>query len=399
MSDNPDRVSMDDFCDACYGNEMGPIRRYVSDQGDDIHAADEYGWTGLHGAAIGGHVEVCRFLVENGADTGKRDDDGKTAAQLAEERNFPMVLAMLDPARARELGKKLRRAFEICPLGHVTSTRYRRAKGFEKFPDNYAATLPDSAPGGSAGMPLAGELTCDPNFMAALVKKLLQEESSSPGDTMVFNPNFDNAFLMDGVSENADAIWLRNWREVGLESARRTGGACVQLVTPPGLSEMQIAEADMAMAAGVRVVKLDCTQMTDYGHEAFCAAILRAMPAFAELVRAGARELPLTHDRLLELALQSADGAERASIEAEMRHATTTRAILGAARSQRAAGGVSEGVPPEPEPEPEPRPLLASSSIGNMTQGSAGAEVPVTRRAESARVRRVKTWLRMSLYM
>ena len=128
----------------------------------------------------------------------------------------------------------------------------------------------------------------------------------------------------------------------------------MQLVTPPGLSEMQIAEADMAMAAGVRVVKLDCTQMTDYHDEGFCAPMLRAMPAFAELLSAGACELPLTRDRMMELALQSADGAERASIEAEMRHAATTRAMLGAARSQRAAGGVSEGVPPEQEPEPEP---------------------------------------------
>ena len=355
MSDNPDRVSWGDFYVACGKNEMGPIRRYVSDQGDDIDATIEYGSTGLHLAAYAGHVEVCRFLVENGADTAKRNIHGKTAAQDAEEENFPMVLAVLDPARARELGKQLRRAFQICSVGHVTSTRYRRAKGFETFAADCALTLPDSAPWGLAGDSLAGEPTCDPNFTAALVKKLLQEESSSPGDTMVFNPNFDNAFLMDGVSENADAIWLRNWREVGLESARRTGGACVQLVTPPGLSEMQIAEADMAMAAGVRVVTLDCTQMTDLGSEDFCEPMLRAMPAFAELVGAGARELPLTRDELLELALQSADGVARARIEAEMRHAAKTCEILRAARSQRAAGGVSEGVPPEPEPEPEGR--------------------------------------------
>ena len=70
---------------------------------------------------------------------------------------------------------------------------------------------------------------------------------------------------------------------------------------------------------------------------------------------AGARELPLTRDELLHLALRlGADGVARARIEAEMRHAATTRAMLVAARSQRAAGGVSEGVPPEQEPEPEP---------------------------------------------
>ena len=190
--------------------------------------------------------------------------------------------------------------------------------------------------------------------MAALVKKVLQDRAPSPGHTMVFNPNFDNAFLMDGVSEKADAIWLRNWREIGLESARRTGGACVQVVTPPGLSEMQVAEATMAKAAGVRVVKLDCTQIAWDDDETY-EKMLMATPAFAELVGAGASSAraPLTRDELLELALQSADGAERARIEFEMRHAATTQKILDEGRSQRAAGGVPEGVPLEPEPEPE----------------------------------------------
>ena len=83
MSDNPDRVSVNDFLDACWRNEMGPIRRYVSDQGDDIHATNGFGYTGLHRAAMNGHVEVCRFLVENGADTGKRTRWGRTALDIA----------------------------------------------------------------------------------------------------------------------------------------------------------------------------------------------------------------------------------------------------------------------------------------------------------------------------
>ena len=33
---------------------------------------------------------------------------------------------------------------------------------------------------------------------------------------MVFDPNTTNAYIMDGDSDNANAIWLRNWREVGL---------------------------------------------------------------------------------------------------------------------------------------------------------------------------------------
>ena len=348
MSDNPDRVSWGDFYVACGKNEMGPIRRYVSDQGDDIDAANCDGDTGLHNAAWRGHVEVCRFLVENGADTAKRDSIGDTALDFALKNNHPMVVALLDPAKAKELGEELLRAFHGCSLAHVISTRFKTAKDFEEFLAGCGLTFPD-------GDPLDGHPTCDPNRMAALVKKVLQDRAPSPGHTMVFNPNFDNAYLMDGDSESANAIWLRNWLEVGLESARRTGGACVQVVTPPGLSEMQVAEATTAKAAGVRVVKLDCTQIS-LERDAVYEEMLMATPAFAELVRAGARKPPLTHDELLELALQAAGGEVRERIETEMRHATTTRAILGAARSQRAAGGVSEGVPPEQEPEPEPEP-------------------------------------------
>ena len=96
MSDNPDRVSFKDFHFACAENEMGPIRRYVSDQGDDIDAATSGGSTGLHGAALKGHVEVCRFLVENGADTGKRDDEGETALDLARRKGHGAVVALLE---------------------------------------------------------------------------------------------------------------------------------------------------------------------------------------------------------------------------------------------------------------------------------------------------------------
>eukprot|EP01044_Picomonas_judraskeda_P034199 COSAG03_NODE_14061_length_478_cov_1.213720_2_plen_91_part_01 len=82
----------------------------------------------------------------------------------------------------------------------------------------------------------------------------------------------------------------------------------MQVVTPPGLSEMQVAEATMAKAVGVRVVKLDCTQISlGYSGEKACEKALMATPAFAELLRAGARELPLTRNELLKLALQ--DGA------------------------------------------------------------------------------------------
>ena len=41
------------------------------------------------------------------------------------------------------------------------------------------------------------------------------------GTCMVFDPNSDNGLIMDGDSNNANAIWLRNWREIGLDLAKK----------------------------------------------------------------------------------------------------------------------------------------------------------------------------------
>ena len=84
---------------------------------------------------------------------------------------------------------------------------------------------------------------------------------------MVFDPNTTNAYIMDGNSNNANAIWLRNWREVGLENAKKTGGWCIQVLVAGVPSEMQRAEESMARSEGVPVIKLhlDKQQVGQYG--------------------------------------------------------------------------------------------------------------------------------------
>ena len=49
-----------------------------------------------------------------------------------------------------------------------------------------------------------------------------------PG-TRVFDPNSDNTLLMHGDAASAGGIWLLNWREIGLDMAKETGGWCVQV--------------------------------------------------------------------------------------------------------------------------------------------------------------------------
>ena len=173
-------------------------------------------------------------LTLAGANVAAKDNTGKTAADWALENHHPMVFAMLEPVFAKELGEKLKAAFVKAAIVHVISTRFQAAKGHEFKGDGTSA---------------------NPNYIAARVKTELEKLDG----TLAFNPNYDNAFLMAGNSNNSNAIWLRNWRKVGLENAQKTGGACVQVVTLPDLSEMQRVEADMAADKGVRVVKLDCT--------------------------------------------------------------------------------------------------------------------------------------------
>ena len=108
----------------------------------------------------------------------------------------------------------------------------------------------------------------DPKMAASTTKLVLEEGKTGteswrkpivtvePGTCMVFDPNTTNAYIMDGDSNNANAIWLRNWREVGLENAKKTGGWCIQVLVAGGMSEMQRAEESMARSEGVPVIKL-----------------------------------------------------------------------------------------------------------------------------------------------
>ena len=58
----------------------------------NINARDAGGWTPLMRAAAGGHLDIMRFLLSNGADPTLRDKRGITARSLAS----PQAKAVLD---------------------------------------------------------------------------------------------------------------------------------------------------------------------------------------------------------------------------------------------------------------------------------------------------------------
>ena len=61
---------------------------------------------------------------------------------------------------------------------------------------------------------------------------------------------------MHGDAASANGIWLLNWREIGLDLAKETGGWCIQVLIQGGPSEMQRAEESMARDKGVPIIKL-----------------------------------------------------------------------------------------------------------------------------------------------
>lgn len=298
-------------------------------------------WTPLWNAAAAGHAEIVQILLDRGADKTLAPESGErkgiSPAQIALIKKHPMVVRLLDEDLANKEGERLMAAFAQATLVHCLSTRYRRAQGFEVFPADH----PEHA----------GKNTCDPSFTAEQVKAVLEgigrkdtgtsnPIANEPTGTMVFNPNCDNAFLLSGDSESANDQWLLNWRQIGLENTRRKGGAVIQVVTPPGLSKMQIAEASMAADQGVRVVKIDCKNLLgvrDRLHDGRNSGLnyvqLMKMPTVQQLLRSGKGEIPPTRQELEE------ENARLKELEAE-------NVVL---KEQLAK---FEGVPREPEPEP-----------------------------------------------
>jgi ankyrin repeat protein len=59
----------------------------------------DYGRSALHYAALDGHLAIAKRLLEGGADVTLRDDEGKTAIDIAREYGYSEVVALLSEPR------------------------------------------------------------------------------------------------------------------------------------------------------------------------------------------------------------------------------------------------------------------------------------------------------------
>jgi len=58
--------------------------QYLVSKGADVNARDRFNYTPLHDAAYGGHMDIIKCFLENGADKFAINDDNDTAAQAAD---------------------------------------------------------------------------------------------------------------------------------------------------------------------------------------------------------------------------------------------------------------------------------------------------------------------------
>lgn len=108
-------------------------RRFSSRANYPIGSRDSEGETALHEAAEEGHLEVCQYLIDNGARVNAVDDDGETPLhEAASEGRLDVVkLLFLSGARInprdREGLTPLAQAARSGKLDVVTFLVYRRA--------------------------------------------------------------------------------------------------------------------------------------------------------------------------------------------------------------------------------------------------------------------------------
>jgi ankyrin repeat protein len=92
VAENPIRIAP---IHAAVSNKDLETVRLLIENGADVNAPQQKGFTPLHGAAGNGSVEIMDLLLAHGADPAARDDEGRNAADVAEAHQHPEAAARL----------------------------------------------------------------------------------------------------------------------------------------------------------------------------------------------------------------------------------------------------------------------------------------------------------------
>lgn len=70
---------------AAHGN-LSEIKRMLKGKPSLLHAKDENGWQAIHEAVRGGHLDLVKFLVEQGADAASKVRGGGASLWIAKDQ-------------------------------------------------------------------------------------------------------------------------------------------------------------------------------------------------------------------------------------------------------------------------------------------------------------------------
>jgi len=132
---------------ACSHGHVG-IAEYLLDvRHVDILYEDDEGWTALHDAAQGGHLEVAQLLFRYGAKLDALNNEGRTPADLAIDRGHHDIADAIraEELRRRDHGFKRDRSTIEGTEEHEASKRPREEREAEEAAAAAAAAAPDES--------------------------------------------------------------------------------------------------------------------------------------------------------------------------------------------------------------------------------------------------------------
>src|SRR3989338_4704536 len=92
----PQHQAPTNFLQACTAGAMGIVCAFF-DGDESVRLADEGGCTALHWAALNGHAQIVRFLLDNGNPIDVKEAQGQTALHFAASQNHcETIIALLD---------------------------------------------------------------------------------------------------------------------------------------------------------------------------------------------------------------------------------------------------------------------------------------------------------------